>query len=202
KASVMRLYRLYREGGLAVRRLKRKRLTAPEAKTPLHVRSNEDSARDFVADTVGTGPAARLLTVVGAFTQECLGLELATSLSSRRVTRILDRRSEARGIPESLRCDNGPEWTSRHIVGWCEEKKINLVHIQPGKPMQNGQVESFNGRFRDECLNARWFRTLADARGKISAWKNEYNGERPHSSLDYRTPSEFARQLESSTMIG
>jgi putative transposase len=202
KASVMRLYRLYREEGLAVRRLKRKRLSRPEAKTPLHVRSNQEWALDFVADTLGTGRGIRVLAVVDAFTRECLGLEVDTSLSSRRVTRTLDRIIEARGMPESLRCDNGPELTSRHIIGWCEEKKINLLHIQPGKPMQNGHVESFNGRFRDECLNASWFRTLADAREKISSWRDEYNGERPHSSLDYRTPREFARQLESSTMNG
>jgi putative transposase len=202
KVSVMRLYRLYREEGLAVRRLKRKRLSRPEAKMPLHVRSNQEWALDFVADTLGTGRGIRVLAVVDAFTRECLGLEVDTSLSSRRVTRTLDRIIEARGKPESLRCDNGPELTSRHIIGWCAEKKINLVHIQPGKPMQNGHVESFNGRFRDECLNASWFRTLADAREKISSWRDEYNGERPHSSLDYRTPSEFARQLESSTMNG
>ena len=202
KASVMRLHRLYREEGLAVRRLKRKRLSRPEAKAPLHVRSNQEWALDFVADTLGTGRGIRVLAVVDAFTRECLGLEVDTSLSRRRVTRMLDRIMEARGLPESLRCDNGPELTSRHIIGWCEEKKINLVHIQPGKPMQNGHVESFNGRFRDECLNASWFRTLADAREKIATWRDEYNGERPHSSLDYRTPSEFARQLESSTMNG
>ena len=166
------------------------------------MRSNQEWALDFVADTLGTGRGIRVLAVVDAFTRECLGLEVDTSLSSRRVTRILDRIIEARGTPESLRCDNGPDLTSRHIIGWCEEKKINLVHIQPGKPMQNGHVESFNGRFRDECLNASWFRTLADAREKISSWRDEYNGERPHSSLDYRTPREFARQLESSPMNG
>jgi len=201
-ASIMRVYRLYREEGLVVRRLKRKRLSRPEAKTPLHVRSNQEWALDFVADTLGTGRGIRVLAVVDAFTRECLGLEVDTSLSSRRVTRTLDQIIEARGMPESLRCDNGPELTSRHIIGWCEEKKINLVHIQPGKPMQNGHVESFNGRFRDECLNASWFGTLADARQKISSWRDEYNRERPHSSLDYRTPNEFARQLEISTMNG
>src|SRR5689334_22083818 len=201
RASVMRIYRLYRAEGLAVRRLKRKRLARVAMASHL-VRSNQEWALDFVADTLGTGRGIRVLAVVDAFTRECLGLEVDTSLSSRRVTRILDRIIEARGTPESLRCDNGPELTSRHIIGWCEEKKINLVHIQPGKPMQNGHVESFNGRFRDECLNASWFRTLADAREKISSWREEYNGERPHSSLDYRTPREFARQLESSTMNG
>src|SRR4051794_1907635 len=92
----------------------------------------------------------------------------------------------------SIRCDNGPELTSRHFLGWCEERKIQLIHIQPGKPTQNGHVESFNGRLRDECLNATWFRNLADARNKITQWQNEYNCERPHSSLGYRTPNEFA----------
>ena len=96
----------------------------------------------------------------------------------------------------------GPELTSRHFLGWCEERKIQLLHIQPGKPTQKGHVESFNGRLRDECLNATWFRNLADARYKISRWQNEYNCERPHSSLGYRTPNEFAEQLKSSTITG
>jgi hypothetical protein len=96
----------------------------------------------------------------------------------------------------------GPELTSRHFLSWCEERKIQLIHIQPGKPMQNGHVESFNGRLRDECLNANWFRNLFDARAKIAAWRDEYNGERPHSSLGYRTPNEFAEILKSSVMTG
>src|ERR1017187_433753 len=102
--------------------------------------------------------------------------------------------------PKTLRCDNGPEFTSRHFVAWCEEHGIAVLHIQPGRPMQNGHVESFNGRLRDECLNANWFRNLFDARGKIAAWREEYNGERPHSSLGYRTPNEFAEILKSSVM--
>jgi putative transposase len=202
RTSVMRLYRLYREEGLAVRRLRRKRLSRPAASSALHVRRNQEWAIDFVADTIGTGRGIRVLTVVDAFTRECLGLEVDTSLGSRRVTRTLDRIIEQRGMPENIRCDNGPELTSRHILGWSEEKKINLVHIQPGKPMQNGHVESFNGRFRDECLNATWFHTLADAKEKIARWRTEYNGERPHSSLEYRTPDEFAEQLRISVMNG
>jgi len=99
---------------------------------------------------------------------------------------------EQRGAPEAIRCDNGPEFTSRHFLAWCEDRRIGLVHIQPGRPMQNGWVESFNGRLRDECLNANWFVTMADARQKIGAWREEYNGERPHSSLGYTTPREFA----------
>jgi putative transposase len=105
-------------------------------------------------------------------------------------------------MPQSIICDNGPELTSRHFLSWCEERKIELIHIQPGKPMQNGHVESFNGRLRDECLNASWFRNLADAREKISLWRDECNCVRPHSSLAYRTPTEFARTLTSSAMAG
>lgn len=116
-------------------------------------------------------------------------------LSSRRVTRVLEWVISQRGRPHSIRCDNGPEFTSRHFLGWCEEQQIPLLHIQPGRPMQNGRVESFNGRLRDECLNASWFLTLADAKQKIEAWREDYNGERPHSSLGYQTPEEFARGL-------
>ena len=92
----------------------------------------------------------------------------------------------------AIRCDNGPELTSRHFLAWCVERRIELVHIQPGKPRQNAQVESFNGRLREECLNVSWFQNLFDARRKIAAWRRDYNEERPHSSLDYRTPQEFA----------
>ena len=160
------------------------------------VRSNQEWALDFVCDALATGRGIRVLTVVDAFTRENLSLEVDTSLSSRRVTRALEAVIERRGMPEAIRCDNGPELTSRHFLSWCEERKIQLIHIQPGRPMQNGHVESFNGRLRDECLNANWFRNLADAREKIAAWRDEYNGERPHSSLGYRTPNEFAEVLE------
>ena len=109
------------------------------------------------------------------------------------VTRALDQLIEIRGQPESVRSDNGPEFTSRRMLGWAEEHKINLIHIQPGRPMQNGHVESFHGRLRDECLNASWFRTLNDVRRTLDNWRQEYNCERPHSSLAYRTPAEFSR---------
>jgi putative transposase len=200
--SVMRLYRLYREEGLAVRRLKRKRLSRAAVSQVLHVRPNQEWALDFVSDTISTGRSIRILTIVDVFTRECLELEVDTSLSSRRVTRTLDRIIEQRGVPDVIRCDNGPELTSRHMLGWCEERKIHLVHIQPGKPMQNGHIESFNGRFREECLNASWFRTLTDAKQKIAFWRKEYNSERPHSSLGYRTPNQFAEQLKTLAMNG
>src|SRR3954453_13087186 len=105
---------------------------------------------------------------------------------------VLDGIIAQRGTLKALRLDNGPELTSRHFLAWCIERKIAMHHIQPGKPMQNGHIESFNGRLRDECLNANWFRNLFDARQKISSWRNDYNRTRPHSSLDYRTPEEFA----------
>jgi putative transposase len=198
----MRLFRLYQQAGLAVRRLKRKRLARPAAAQQLHSRSNQEWALDFVSDTLGTGRGIRVLAVIDAFTRECLGLDVDTSLSSRRVTRTLDQLIEQRGKPDSIGCDNGPELTSRHILGWSADQKINLIHIQPGKPMQNGHIESFNGRLRDECLNANWFHNLADARTKIANWQKEYNHERPLSSLGYRTPNEFAEQLKISAMNG
>lgn len=149
-------------------------------------------AIDFVADAIQTGRGIRILTTVDSFTRECPALLVDTSLSGQQVTRLLERVIEQRGGPQALRCDNGPEFTSRHFIGWCEANGIALIHIQPGKPMQNGYVESFNGRFRAECLNANWFLNLKDAREKIECWRQEYNSERPHSSLAYRTPDEYA----------
>jgi putative transposase len=119
-------------------------------------------------------------------------LEVDTNFASRRVTRVLDAIVAERGQPLAIRCDNGPELTSRHFLAWCVERQIELVHIQPGKPTQNAHVESFHGRLREECLTVSWFQNLFDARRTIAAWKIEYNEERPHSSLGYRTPKEFA----------
>ena len=192
KVNVKRVYRLYRQEHLAVRRLKRKRLQRMAPVNAMPTAPNQEWALDFVSDGIANGRGIRILTVVDGFTRECPAIEAGVSLTSRRVTRVLERVIAERGTPQSLRCDNGPEFTSRHFIGWCEERGIALVHIQPGKPMQNGYVESFNGRFRDECLNANWFLNIADAKQKIEGWRMEYNGERPHSSLAYRTPNEFA----------
>ena len=198
---MLTIYRLYRAEGLAVRRLKRKRLSRVAVASHL-LRMNQEWALDFACDTLATGRGIRVLAVVDAFTRENLSLEVDTSLSSRRVTRALEAVIQRRPMPEAIRCDNGPEFTSRHFLSWCEERKIQLIHIQPGRPMQNGHIESFNGRLRDECLNANWFHNLADARRTIGAWRDEYNSERPHSSLGYRTPNEFAEHLKSSVMAG
>lgn len=187
-----KLYRLYREEHLAVRRLKRKRLAREAAPLAALQRANQEWSMDFVMDGLVTGRAVRALTLIDSYTRECLAIETDSCLSSRRVTRALEWVIEQRGRPEAIRCDNGPEFTSRHFLAWCEEQQIRPVHIPPGKPMQNGYVESFNGRFRDECLNANAFLTLADAKQKIEMWRTDYNGERPHSSLGYLTPQEFA----------
>jgi putative transposase len=199
EVSIGRVHRLYREEGLMVRRQKRKRL---KGIAPIHLlisRPNREWALDFVSDALAGGRTIRALTMVDSYTRECPAIEVGTGISSRQVTRVLERVIDERGAPASLRCDNGPEFTSRHIVAWCAAKKIELIHIQPGRPMQNGHVESFNGRFRDECLNANWFLNLADARSKIEEWRREYNAERPHSSLDYRTPDEFAKACSKPT---
>jgi putative transposase len=195
KVNHKRVYRLYRKENLAVRRLKRKRLARPATAIANLQRRNQEWAMDFVSDGLATGRSIRAFTVMDSFTRECLAIEVDSSLPSQRVTRVLEWVIQQRGAPETLRCDNGPEFTSRQFLSWCEQKRVKLLHIQPGKPMQNGYVESFNGRFRDECLNANWFHNLQDARRKIESWRNEYNADRPHSSLGYRTPAEFAACL-------
>jgi putative transposase len=191
--NIKRVYRLYREEHLAVRRLKRKRLERGAPVNALLTAANQEWGLDFMCDGVASGRGIRILTSVDGYTRECPALEVGVSVGSRRVTRALERVIAERGAPNSLRCDNGPEFTSRHFIGWCEQRGIALIHIEPGRPMQNGYVESFNGRLRDECLNANWFVNMLDAKEKIERWRKEYNGERPHSSLDYRTPAEFAK---------
>ncbi len=187
-----RVHRVYRAAGLMLRRKKRKHCV--RAGKPLLARTaaNQEWALDFVHDAVECGRAIRVLSVVDAYTRECLALEVDTSFASRRVTRVLDAIIAERGMAGAIRCDNGPEFTSRHFLAWAVERQIEVIHIQPGKPTQNGRIESFHGRLREECLRVSWFQNLFDARRKIAAWHKEYNEERPHSSLGYRTPKEFA----------
>jgi putative transposase len=191
-----RLHRIYREAGLMIRRKKRKHCVRVGQPPRSWTGANQEWALDFVHDAVECGRKIRVLSVVDAYTRECLALEVDTSFASRRVTRVLDAIVAERGQPEAIRCDNGPELTSRHFLAWCVERQIELIHIQPGKPTQNPHVESFHGRLREECLTVSWFQNLFDARRKISAWRIDYNEERPHSSLGYRTPKEFATLLK------
>jgi putative transposase len=191
--DVKRVHRLYKAEGLMVRRLKRKRVNRAVSANLLLVRADQEWAMDFVSDALTTGRALRTFTLIDSYTKECLAIEVNTGISSRQVTRVLEAVIAERGTPGSIRCDNGPEFTSLFFIEWCKDHNVTIIHIQPGKPTQNGHVESFNGRFRDECLNTNLFSSLADARRKIETWRNAYNGERPHSSLAYRTPEEFAR---------
>ena len=190
-----RVFRVYREAGLAVRRKARKRLVREGSPRPPLTAANQEWAVDFAHDALASGRAIRVLGVVDECTRECLTLEVDTSFASPRVTRALEAILDEREKPLAIRCDNGPEFTSRHFLAWCIERGIQLVHIQPGKPQQNGYVESFNCKLRDECLNVSWFTNLWDARQKIAAWQKEFNEERPHSALGYQTPAEFARRL-------
>ena len=187
-----RLHRIYCEAGLRIRRKKRKHCVREGKPLLARTSANQEWALDFVHDAVECGRTIRVLSVVDAYTRECLALEVDTSFASRRVTRVLEQIVNERGRPQAIRCDNGPELTSRHFLAWCIERQIELLHIQPGKPTQNARVESFHGRLREECLAVSWFQNLFDARRKIAAWRKEYNEERPHSSLGYKTPKEFA----------
>jgi putative transposase len=187
-----RLHRIYCEAGLRIRRKKRKHCVREGKPLVARTAANQEWALDFAHDAVACGRAIRVLSVVDAYTRECLALEVDTSFASRRVTRVLEAIVAERGVPQAIRCDNGPELTSRHFLAWSVERQIELLHIQPGKPTQNARIESFHGRLREECLAVSWFQNLFDARRKIAAWRKEYNEERPHSSLAYKTPREFA----------
>jgi putative transposase len=190
-----RVYRLYREEGLAMRVRQRRRIGwNGVVASPAAMRPNERWSMDFVSDCVSSGKVIRILTIVDDYTRECPGMEVDTSLGGWRVRRVLDRIASERGLPEAIVLDNGPEFRGRALAGWSEQRRVRLEFIQPGKPVQNAYVESFNGRLRDECLNANWFTSLSDAKRKIESWRQDYNQQRPHSSLNYLPPSEFAQR--------
>jgi putative transposase len=191
-----KVQRVYRELGLSVKRTRRKHLRRTVEPRPVLTAPNQEWALDFASDVTAAGQRFRVLGVIDSFTRQAHVLEIATSFPSRRLTRELERAIALHGKPQAIRCDNGPEMTSRHFLAWAIKWKIDIVHIQPGKPTQNGGMESFNGKLRDECLNTSWFWNLLDARRQISAWRTEYNTRRPHSSLSYLTPDEFARQWQ------
>jgi putative transposase len=193
KVNHKRVYRLYRDLGLALRSKRRRTgKAALPGKAQETARPNQHWAMDFVSDTLATGQSFRALALVDKYTRECLAIEVDTSLPGLRVIRVLERLAQERGLPEEITCDNGPEFISRVLQAWCAQKGVLLRYMAPGKPMQNGHAESFNGRFREECLNTNWFLHLAEARRIIESWRQDYNEHRPHSALAYRTPQEFA----------
>jgi putative transposase len=188
-----RVYRLYHEAGLAVRRRKRKRIGPFERKPlPKPTAANVSWSMDFVADGLIGGRRLRCLTIVDDCTRECLAIEVDTSITGLRVQAVLDRLADTRDLPKSITVDNGPEFDGQVLDKWAYRSGVQLSFIRPGKPNENAYIESFNGKFRDECLNEHWFISLAHARSIVEAWRIEYNTERPHSSLGNRTPQEFA----------
>ena len=188
-----RTYRVYREAGLAVRRRKRKRIAGVERQPKvIALAPNISWSMDFVSDGFVDGRRIRCLNIVDDFTKECLAIEVDTSLPGKRVVGVLERLAEIRGLPQSVTVDNGPEFISKVLDEWAYRRQLQLRFIEPGKPQQNAYIESFNGKFRDECLNEHWFLSMRHARRVIAEWRDEYNQERPHSSLGYLTPSSFA----------
>lgn len=191
------VYRLYREEGLSLRyrasRKRRAQATRP-ARAPVKM-PNHVWGLDFVCDQLSQGQRFRALTVVDVFTREALAIEVGQQLRAGDVVCVLDRLRQLRGCPENLYCDNGSEFTSQLVDLWAYHHKVHIDYSRPGKPTDNAFVESFNGTFRDECLNAHWFESISDARAVVESWRVEYNESRPHRALGEVPPAEFARRF-------
>lgn len=188
-----RVYRLYSDANLAVR--KRKKAKRPlSVRVPLQIaqRVNEVWSMDFVSDSLANGRRIKCLTVADDFSHACVDIAVDYGISGQYVTRILDQAAIFRGYPNAVRTDNGPEFTSRAFMAWALKHGIRPILIEPGRPTQNGYIESFNGKFRDECLNDHWFESLPQARATITDWRQDYNEVRPHSSCKRMPPARFA----------
>lgn len=197
-----KVLRLYREEGLAVaRRRRRKHVAVARVPLPTPTRRTERWSMDFVSDALADGRGFRCFTLVDEFTRECPAIEVAHSLPAWRVIHVLERLAVERGLPRSIVCDNGPEFAGKVMDQWAHEHGVVLAFIRPGKPVENAYCESFNGKFRDECLNTHWFTSLADAQREIEHWREEYNTVRPHKNLGRRTPAEFTRALQNQTPL-
>jgi putative transposase len=195
-----RIYRVYTNMKLNIRRRAKRRL--PErVKQPLVIAAapNETWSMDFMSESLVDGRKFRLLNVIDDFNRESLAIEVDTSLPSLRVIRVLDRLITQRGKPANIRTDNGPEFISHKLQQWCEQNRITLQYIQPGKPMQNAYIERKNGSIRRELLNAYLFYSLAEVRAMSEEWRADYNTERPHKSLGYLSPVKYAEQYYKST---
>lgn len=203
QVNYKRVERLYRLNNLALRRRVRRRLTVVQRK-PLQQpkRPNEQWGMDFIHDTLADGTTFRCLVVEDIFSRMALALEVNRSLSGGQVLAVLERLAATRGVPSSITVDNGPEFVCEKLRTWAARRAVELRFIQPGKPMQNGFVESLNGRFRDECLNAHLFLSMRHARWLIEAFRKEYNHERPHGSLRDQTPEEYELSFYNNTNTG
>ena len=190
-----RVERIWRSAKLQLPRRRPRRSTGVSRPRALPaLAANHVWAYDFVYDACASGQQIKCLTVVDEFTHECLAIDVAGSIRSKRVIEVLGRLISIHGTPLYLRSDNGPEFVSRAILKWLADSGIATALIDPGKPWQNGTSESFNGKFRDECLNLEWFRTRREAKIVIESWRQHYNAVRPHMSLNYLTPMQFKQQ--------
>jgi putative transposase len=192
--NAKRIYRLYDDEDLKVRSVERKKI-ARRQRVPQRqaTQPNQRWSADFVSDKLSDGRSIRILTVIDQFTRECVCLEVDRSMNGPKVIAALIRAISQRGAgPRSITLDNGSEFTGRAMEIWAMESGVQLCFIRPGRPVENGFIESFNGRLRDECLNVEWFSSLQDARRKLAAWRDHYNHDRPHSALDDRSPAQFA----------
>ncbi len=197
KINHKRVERIYAEEGLQVKKRKKRRQTAAlRIVIPTPTKPNKRWSMDFVSDSLSNGRKFRCLTIVDDFSRESPEIFVDRSIPGHRVAQILDGLGGARGLPETIVCDNGPEFTGSALDWWAHERGVKIAFIRPGKPVENAFVESFNGKFRDECLNENWFVSLQDAKEKIDAWRRDYNRNRPHSSLGNKTPEEFLRGFE------
>lgn len=189
-------YRLYKEAGLTLRKRKKKTPSEHRGMPQTATVPNTRWSFDFVSDNTASGNRIKVLTVIDEVTRECLALETDTSITGRRVVSVLNRIAFFRGYPKEILTDNGPEFTSVALSEWSYDKNIQHLFIEPGKPVQNAYIESFNGKFREECLSEHWFKSLYEAREIVDEWRDEYNELRPHSSLNNLTPKEYAEKLE------
>ena len=195
-----RVYRVYKAEGLGLPRRRPKK--APQLRQPRLMPAlgrNDHWSMDFVSDALADRRRFRCLTIVDDGTRESPSILVERSISGVRVTRHLDELGESWGLPNTIVVDNGPEFTSAAMFAWARRTGVHLHFIDPGKPTQNAYVESFNGKFRDECLNAHWFLDLEDARNEVETWRRDYNEVRPHSSIGRIPPALFARHLEEKT---
>ena len=186
-------YRLYCEQGLQVRTKKRKKIQRDRQPMDIPTAVNQRWSMDFVSDQLHTGRRFRVLNMVDDFSRELVGQIVSVSITGHMVARYLEQITQTRSLPKKVVCDNGPEFTGKAMHFWLEQTGVRLDFIQPGKPTQNAYVESFNGKFRDGCLNQHWFRNMKHAKEVIDQWRNHYNTQRPHSSLGYVPPQTYAK---------
>ena len=203
KINHKRTERIYSQQGLILRIRRRKKISSqlrtemPKPSYPNHIWS-----MDFMRDNLANGRTIKVLSVVDEYTRKCFRIEVDTSINGMRVARALSDIGRIEGLPEIIINDNGPEFISNALDSWAYQRGVKLTFIRPRKPVENAYIESFNGRLRDECLNENWFLTLEHARGIIERWRMDYNTVRPHSSLGYLTPEEFARQKSGKNSTG